>query len=237
MATLERERDASPSLAGLVLDDISELSTTPVPKPFPADAQSLARTASRSPSATRGLNGLMDKVKRAMSRERGDGVERSRTREARDTDTIEEEDTPRGRTNPLQTIGSKLSATTSRSTSRGRPTLSTGRGGAGNMIPTDSVSTRDEDDAVLVAARERAKSRSQSRGREEVVVGGRGGRGNIRSASRSGGEKTEEQKKAASAERERERKVELEVEEKRAKEAPTKVWSTGRGGAGNRTRG
>ena len=83
MATLERS--APPSLASLTLDDVSELSAT-VPTPFPVqEAQALGRTSSRSPSATRGLGGLMDKVKRAMSRDRGDGVERSRTRETHDT--------------------------------------------------------------------------------------------------------------------------------------------------------
>lgn len=104
MATIEQERPTSSSPSPL--DDISELSAS-VPTPFPVQTQSRGRTAapsssnngiqqqiggnkssSRSPSATRPPSlGLLDKVKRAMSRDRtsivggvGGGSERSASR-------------------------------------------------------------------------------------------------------------------------------------------------------------
>lgn len=75
MATLERPAEPSPS----ALDDIAELQAS-VPKPFPATSMRTTST-SRSPSASR-LGGLMDKVKRAISKERDPMGDRTRTRDS-----------------------------------------------------------------------------------------------------------------------------------------------------------
>ncbi|KAM0749599.1 hypothetical protein T439DRAFT_327272 [Meredithblackwellia eburnea MCA 4105] len=143
--------------------------------------------------------------------------------------TIDEEEESRGRFNPnasLSQTTSILSKTTSRSTSRGRPAISMGRGGAGNLV--QAVSSGQEDESIVKAARERNKSRSQSRGREEQVPVGRGGRGNLISPTRESG-KTEEQIRIIEQEKEREQAVLAAAKVKQE----TRVFSTGRGGAGN----
>lgn len=71
MATMEK-----PPVVLSSLDDISELRAS-LPSPFPRPIE--GRQTSRSPSASRmGMGGLMDKVKRAMSKDRGTGVEGER---------------------------------------------------------------------------------------------------------------------------------------------------------------
>ncbi|KAK4700801.1 hypothetical protein P7C70_g5436, partial [Phenoliferia sp. Uapishka_3] len=229
MAQLQRTISASPSRTHQALPDISELelSSSAVPTPFPEQA----RKSSRSPSASRGLGGLVDSFKRSFSKERGNSIDRTRTRDSRSESTIAEEDEkPRGRTNPLHQVQTNTT-TRSTSSSRGRaPALSTGRGGAGNMLPPELISRGSEEGDDVILAREKEKSRSLSRGREEVIVGGRGGRGNMRNASR---QREVENTKERSEEREREDRLEREVLERSDKVKEERVWSTGRGGAGN----
>ncbi|CAE6426883.1 unnamed protein product [Rhizoctonia solani] len=104
-----------------------------------------------------------------------------------------------------------------RSRSRGREFQSTGRGGAGNFVRSDSVSRVRED------------SIGQERGREvlpasKVTHSGRGGAGNIRSPSRD----PEADMRALSRDR--------EIIEDHRKAEEGQVHSTGRGGYGNMDR-
>lgn len=104
-----------------------------------------------------------------------------------------------------------------RSRSRGREFQSTGRGGAGNFVRSESVS-RTREDGV-----------GQERGREilpasKVTHSGRGGAGNIRSPSRD----PEADIRALSHERE------IIEDHRRTEEG--QVHSTGRGGYGNMDR-
>ncbi|SCV69549.1 BQ2448_2569 [Microbotryum intermedium] len=168
MATLERPQLATQDSTDASSSTVKSPSDSAVPTPFPQEAIRPSATAtrqeSRSPSATRrqslsrGVSGMMDKVKRVMSASRdrgtsgGSGAERDRGRTgARLAEGSATADEPRGRagaetyaaailskTATNTTVGTSttnaLSQTTSRSTSRGRaPALSVGRGGAGNM--------------------------------------------------------------------------------------------------------
>ncbi|KAL5635099.1 hypothetical protein ACGC1H_002958 [Rhizoctonia solani] len=106
---------------------------------------------------------------------------------------------------------------TDRSRSRGREFQSTGRGGAGNFVRSESVS-RTREDGV-----------GQERGREilptnRITHSGRGGAGNIRSPSRD----PEADIRALSRERE------IIEDHRRAEEG--QIHSTGRGGYGNMDR-
>ncbi|KAG8716399.1 hypothetical protein FRC11_013382 [Ceratobasidium sp. 423] len=106
---------------------------------------------------------------------------------------------------------------TDRSRSRGREFQSTGRGGAGNIVRSESVSRTRED------------TLSQERGREilpanRVTHSGRGGAGNIRSPSRD----PEADMRALSRERE------IIEDHRRSEEG--QIHSTGRGGYGNMDR-
>jgi hypothetical protein len=133
---------------------------------------------------------------------------------------------------------------TSRSTSRGRPMLSTGRGGAGNMRDVaEAVDERDdwtgdEPAEVVRHARENVeRERSESRertGRDEWVTSGRGGQGNIRSRSR-GREldlgrvptvQEEQERDEVAAQERRDREV---MERHIRNQQANKVYSTGRG--------
>lgn len=101
-----------------------------------------------------------------------------------------------------------------RSRSRGREFQSTGRGGAGNFVRSESVS------------RSREETEGQERGREVLPANrtthsGRGGAGNIRSPSRD----PEADLRALSRER--------EIIEEHRKQEEGHPFSTGRGGAGN----
>jgi len=105
-----------------------------------------------------------------------------------------------------------------RSRSRGREWQSTGRGGAGNFIRSESVSRAREDGTP-----------GQERGREilpanKVTHSGRGGAGNIRSPSRN----PEDDIRALSRER--------EIIESHRQSEEDHVQSTGRGGFGNMDR-
>ncbi|CAE6494099.1 unnamed protein product [Rhizoctonia solani] len=104
-----------------------------------------------------------------------------------------------------------------RSRSRGREFQSTGRGGAGNIVRSESVS-RTREDVV-----------GQERGREilppnRITHSGRGGAGNIRSPSRD----PEADMRALSRER--------EIIEDHRKNEEGQIHSTGRGGYGNMDR-
>lgn len=139
-------------------------------------------------------------------------------------------------------VGGPLEQVTSRSTSRGRPMLSTGRGGAGNMREVAEANeqewTGDEPAEVVQNARdavERERSESRERtGREEWVTSGRGGQGNIRSRSRGREldlgrvptvqEAAERDEVAAQEQRDRE-VMERHIRNQQA----NKVYSTGRG--------
>ncbi|KDE03353.1 hypothetical protein, variant [Microbotryum lychnidis-dioicae p1A1 Lamole] len=219
MATLERPQLATQdSLA----TDATSPSDSAVPTPFPQEAlirptpAAATRQESRSPSVTRrqslsrGVSGMMDKVKRVMSASRdrgtsgGSGGERDRGRTGgRLAEGTAEE--PRGRAGAETyaaaslnkaatntTIGTNgLSQTTSRSTSRGRtPALAVGRGGAGNMKfamqdgEAPVLSTGEEPASVVHQARVERSSSREREGRPEVVASGRGGQGNMRSQSR-----------------------------------------------------
>jgi len=105
-----------------------------------------------------------------------------------------------------------------RSLSRGRDFVSTGRGGGGNFVRSESVSrTRREDDG-------------DERGRElfvptdKVTHAGRGGQGNIRSPSRDAN------KEAA------DRAYEEEILRQRREQRAGQPVSSGRGGSGNISR-
>ncbi|CAE6519254.1 unnamed protein product [Rhizoctonia solani] len=105
---------------------------------------------------------------------------------------------------------------TDRSRSRGREFQSTGRGGAGNIVRSESVSRTRED-------------LGQERGREvlpanRLTHSGRGGAGNIRSPSRD----PEADMRALSRER--------EIIEDHRKSEEGQIYSTGRGGYGNMDR-
>ncbi|KAG9073852.1 hypothetical protein FS749_014633 [Ceratobasidium sp. UAMH 11750] len=105
-----------------------------------------------------------------------------------------------------------------RSRSRGREFLSTGRGGAGNMVRSDSLSRGREDG---VAGEERGREvLSASR----VTHSGRGGAGNIRSPSRDPEGDI------------RELTREREIIENHRKSEEGQIHSTGRGGFGNMDR-
>ncbi|KAK4046114.1 hypothetical protein OIV83_006340 [Microbotryomycetes sp. JL201] len=272
MATLERPH-ADDTAHGLQASTTSDPSQSAVPTPFPAfDSSTAPRTDSRSPrrqSLSRTAGGFMDKVKRVVSASRdrassqrgasstrfASSADRNRSRE-RGTNT---EDT-RGRSGQQEhggatmprlhhthsdMDGSTLHQTTSRSTSRGRPLKSVGRGGAGNMLDVDESLelTGDEPEDVVRRAREEVeRERSMSRertGREEFVASGRGGQGNIRSRSRGreldlGRVPTvQEQQEREQIEAEEQR--EQQILEKHAQKAATQTrWFTsGRGGAGN----
>ncbi|KAF8689058.1 hypothetical protein RHS03_09313, partial [Rhizoctonia solani] len=111
----------------------------------------------------------------------------------------------------------RLPTTADRSRSRGREFQSTGRGGAGNFVRSESVSRTHEDGV------------GQERGREilpanKVTHSGRGGAGNIRSPSRD----PEADIRALSHERE------IIEDHRRTEEG--QVHSTGRGGYGNMDR-
>ncbi|KAF8604685.1 hypothetical protein BDV93DRAFT_95267 [Ceratobasidium sp. AG-I] len=107
---------------------------------------------------------------------------------------------------------------TDRSRSRGRELQSTGRGGAGNFVRSESIS-RPRDDG----------SPGQERGREilpsnKVTHTGRGGAGNIRSPSRD----PEADVRTLSRER--------EIVEGHRQAEENQIHSTGRGGYGNMDR-
>jgi len=104
-----------------------------------------------------------------------------------------------------------------RSRSRGREYQSTGRGGAGNIVRSDSVSRTREDAA------------GEERGREifppnKLTHSGRGGAGNIRSPSRN----PEDDIRELSRDR--------DIIENRRKAEEGQIHSTGRGGYGNMDR-
>jgi len=108
--------------------------------------------------------------------------------------------------------------TADRSRSRGRELQSTGRGGAGNFVRSESLSRAREDG-----------SPGQERGREilpanKVTHSGRGGAGNIRSPSRD----PEADVRALSRDR--------EIIENHRQSEENQVHSTGRGGFGNMDR-
>lgn len=147
-----------------------------------------------------------------------------------------------------------LSASQTRDTSRGRSTIgggkivSSGRGGAGNLVSISSESPNDEylngeEDPNLVKQVREDRSKSREReGRIEGVSSGRGGRGNIRSTSR--GRDLElgrvptvmEEQERAEREDELLREEEYRRREEREKATPQaqQRWvSSGRGGAGN----
>ncbi|GAA5920129.1 hypothetical protein JCM5296_005783 [Sporobolomyces johnsonii] len=224
-------------------------------------------SASRSPGGTkRSLSKVVDKMKRAMSSSREpsyDGAERGRRGSADTTMT----DEPRGRSpfsaafSPRSVSASRgrtgsavgpsthpLTTTNTRSSSRGRSiatsnkVLSTGRGGAGNLIGVstgeDITEFDGEEDPDVVRAVREERSRSREReGRFEIATSGRGGRGNIRSQSRNrdlelGRVPTvlEEQERS---EMEDEELREEELKKKMERRGPERWVSSGRGGAGN----
>ncbi|GAA5968089.1 hypothetical protein JCM21900_000084 [Sporobolomyces salmonicolor] len=223
-------------------------------------------SASRSPGGTkRSLSKVVDKMKRAMSSSREpsyDAAERGR-RGSADTSMTDE---PRGRSpfsafSPRSVSASRgrtgsaigmsthpLTTTNTRSSSRGRSiatsnkVLSTGRGGAGNLIGVttgeDITEFDGEEDPDVVRAVREERSRSREReGRFEIATSGRGGRGNIRSQSRN---RDLELGRVPTVLEEQER-MEVEDEELREEELKKKIerqgperWvSSGRGGAGN----
>ncbi|KAM0791125.1 hypothetical protein ACM66B_004411 [Microbotryomycetes sp. NB124-2] len=258
---------------GIVSTDPSQTPVPTVFPAYNDNAQQ-QRTDSQSPrrqSLSRTAGGLMDKVKRVVSASRdrassqrgassgrlGTSSERDRSRE-RGTNT---EDT-RGRSGqneysstahmpPLNHTHSDIDGSTllhqtvSRSTSRGRPLKSVGRGGAGNMLDVDETQelTGDEPEDVVRRAREEVeRERSMSRertGREEFVASGRGGQGNIRSRSRGreldlGRVPTvQEQKEREQAEAEEQREQQILEKHKEQAAKQTRWFTSGRGGAGN----
>ncbi|GAA6059037.1 hypothetical protein JCM10212_001262 [Sporobolomyces blumeae] len=148
-----------------------------------------------------------------------------------------------------------LSATQTRSTSRGRTLngsvhgpgkiVSTGRGGAGNLIgfsTTEEAELTGEEDPHLVEQIRVDRSKSREReGRVEVASSGRGGRGNIRSQSRNrdleaGRVPTvleEQERVEREDERLREEELKRRDEREKATSQPQRWVSSGRGGAGN----
>lgn len=121
------------------------------------------------------------------------------------------------RSRPEAGAGHSPTSPADRSRSRGREFQSTGRGGAGNFVRSESVS------------RTREEGVGQERGREilpanRITHSGRGGAGNIRSPSRN--------PEADISELSREREI---IEDHRRSEEG-QVHSTGRGGYGNMDR-
>jgi len=107
---------------------------------------------------------------------------------------------------------------------RGRdPVVSTGRGGAGNLIRSPS---RGVDPDVQVGAERGRSARDQSLDR--VIHSGRGGAGNIRSPSRNPSERIAEER----AEEDLQDRL---IAESRGRQTDAN-FSTGRGGAGNISR-
>ncbi|GAA5964692.1 hypothetical protein JCM3765_004355 [Sporobolomyces pararoseus] len=227
-------------------------------------------SASRSPNGTRrSLSKIGEKIKRAVSQARDN--HHSSEERGRSTQTPNTEE-PRGRSpfsgafsatrtasasrgrQSTTTSQYPLSASQTRDTSRGRSTIgggankviSSGRGGAGNLVAISNEGEQDdftgeEDPNLLRQIREdRSKSRERE-GRFEVATSGRGGRGNIRSQSRNrdvemGRVPTvlEEQERS---EREdellREEEYRKREEREKANPQPQRWVSSGRGGAGN----
>ncbi|GAA5874275.1 hypothetical protein JCM16303_005797 [Sporobolomyces ruberrimus] len=239
--------------------------------------------SSRSPNGTRrSLSKIGEKIKRAVSQARESSHESGdrgrRPSQTPQTPTTEE---PRGRspfsgafsprvssasrgrqsitsTNAQATSQYPLSASQTRSSSRGRTILSSagtlgggkivssGRGGAGNLVSISNEGEQDgftgEEDPDLIKKIRDDRSKSREReGRIDVATSGRGGRGNIRSQSRNrdvemGRVPTvlEEQERS---EREdellREEEYRRREEREKATPQPQRWVSSGRGGAGN----
>ncbi|GAA6021240.1 hypothetical protein JCM11491_001520 [Sporobolomyces phaffii] len=247
-----------------------------------------AASASRSPNGTRrSLSKIGDRIKRAVSQARDrdhsteSGLDRGRSASGSAATTTDE---PRGRSpfsgafSPRAASASRgrqslasstttttappsqypLSATQTRSSSRGRTILSatsalaggkvtsSGRGGAGNLVAiandaqVDDFRGEEDPDLVRQIREDRSKSRERE-GRIEVATSGRGGRGNIRSQSASrdleaGRVPTVlEEQERVDKEDELLREEECRRREEREKATPpSQRWvSSGRGGAGN----
>ncbi|GAA5944974.1 uncharacterized protein JCM15063_000590 [Sporobolomyces koalae] len=237
------------------------------------DSTTTTTTTSRSPNGTRrSLSKIGDRIKRAVSQARDSSVSsENQDRGRRGSEGPATSDEPRGRspfsafaprtasasrgrqsiasTNVATTSQYPLSATQTRSSSRGRTALSpgagkvvsSGRGGAGNLV---AISNEDEvlgyngeEDPDLVKQVRQDRSQSREReGRIEVSSSGRGGRGNvIRSQSGSRDLEVLEEQERAEKEDELMREEEYRKREERERANPsTQRWvSSGRGGAGN----
>jgi len=121
----------------------------------------------------------------------------------------------RTRTKDTATTETSTNSTKDRSRSRGRdPLISTGRGGAGNIVPSPERGGPDAGDLATIAQnRERSASRIRS--------SGRGGAGNVINP--------EDEIPVSAADKD----LEASVFKKHAAEVATAVHSSGRGGAGN----
>jgi len=119
---------------------------------------------------------------------------------------------------PDRSRADQLSPTQDRSRSRGREFLSTGRGGVGNIVRSESLSRGREDG---IAGGERGREVLPA---SRITHSGRGGAGNIRSPSRD----PEGDIRELSRER--------EIIENHRRSEEGQIHSTGRGGFGNMDR-
>ncbi|GAA6021243.1 hypothetical protein JCM11491_001521 [Sporobolomyces phaffii] len=137
-------------------------------------------------------------------------------------------DEERGRTSPH----SPLNPDASRSQSRGRNLVATGRGGAGNMsrsrVRDGSELAENPLDVEAARSRSRSRARAHHHGEDLPVASGRGGMGNVRSESRDAGAKLRERQLDLEDER-----VEKDFERKHAGDEHL----AGRGGMGNAVHG